>query len=343
MKNLSIYFTGVFLYKKSSPMKKIWLFLLVLSLPIFSYKNLEYGQVAEISDTKTDCLIISDVINGGYNYEANYKGYTVKYIVITSCDAYTVESSSTSKEWLSYQRLSPNSNEFKEVVFSYCYLILGGNVVLENKSVLKIIEKDNNTRYDREGSISISTIDSSKSTLFIQKKISYNVYDDYSLLNKGINGSPVSIKGYSSYEKAKNNKAENTLDKKLNTSWKASDRMTGDGKEDGECIIYDLGSVVDLKAIRLVTDVKLNPYGYQIWVSEKGIDDFIKIIPDEDSLFFSSAFDIDDFQLFLLEKSVRYVKIVVFGRFTIFKDCSYVKNTDWTGITEVEFLIEKEY
>lgn len=155
----------------------------------------------------------------------------------------------------------------------------------------------------------------------------------------------VSILDYSSWQETKPGQAEpaNILDGNATTKWTSSDSGTGDGLDDGEYIIFDLGSVNDLNVFQFTTDNKSDPYGYQVLVSESGTtdDDFTQLYPIETGeLAFSDpvlGVDYLDQNIFI-DYSARYVKLIVYGRYDILTGA---QKSEWNNITTVGFFKNK--
>jgi len=161
--------------------------------------------------------------------------------------------------------------------------------------------------------------------------------DLYTLINTGPAGDPVSISGYSSYEIAKNNIPEKTLDKDLDTDWTAEDGavLGGDYKGDGEYIIYDLGDEYVLDLIQFNTENKSDPYGFQVWVSTTGTDpsDFTMALPTTGDLLLTAT-NTTEFNQYEITANARYVKLIGYGRFNSTGD---TRTSAWNAVSEIEF------
>ncbi|WP_406684673.1 T9SS type A sorting domain-containing protein [Seonamhaeicola sp. MEBiC1930] len=162
--------------------------------------------------------------------------------------------------------------------------------------------------------------------------------DIYDLINTGLAGDPVTVNSFSSYEVAKNNVAENTLDKDMGSVWAAEDGavLGGDYKGDGEYVIYDLGSEYELDLIQFNTTNKSDPFGIQIWVSTTGTDagDFSMVLPTTGDLLLTAT-GTTDFNQYEITANARYVKLMGYGRFNGAGD---TRTSAWTAIGEIEFF-----
>ncbi|GAA3638086.1 PKD domain-containing protein [Flavivirga jejuensis] len=166
----------------------------------------------------------------------------------------------------------------------------------------------------------------------------------YDLVNIGDAGEPVTIHSFSSYQIEKDAFASNTLDKNAGTLWTAQDGdiLDGDYKSDGEFVIYDFSETIDLTVIQFTTDVKSDPYGYQLWYSNTGTEDsdFIKLVPESGDIMLSQAATAE-FQTKILPTpvSARYVKLVSFGRFN---EAGDTRTSPWSNFSQIEFYKVKE-
>jgi len=164
-------------------------------------------------------------------------------------------------------------------------------------------------------------------------------YDAYTLVNTGDDTDPVSVLEFSSYQIEKSLFPSNSIDLDLGTTWTSED---ADG--DGEYVIYDLGSTVDLTLLRIsFTDKSPEAYGYQILTSSTGTDaaDFTTTVPvsgGADDVEYTVA---DGFLLdFEIDAtSARYVKLVVYGRFDA---TTLVSSSPWTNVSEIKFYTDNE-
>ncbi|WP_458629277.1 chondroitinase-B domain-containing protein [Winogradskyella sp. PC D3.3] len=166
--------------------------------------------------------------------------------------------------------------------------------------------------------------------------------DLYDLINTGVEGEdPVTINSFSKEEANgvdKFNYAINTLDKDMSSVWAADDGdvLPGDYKGDGEYIIYDLGSVYALDLVQFNTTNKSDAFGIQILVSTTGTEasDFSMILPTSGDLLLSAT-NTTDFNLYEVDASARYVKLLGYGRFNSAGDS---RESVWTAIGEIEFF-----
>ncbi|MEO9572084.1 MAG: PKD domain-containing protein [Polaribacter sp.] len=165
----------------------------------------------------------------------------------------------------------------------------------------------------------------------------------YDLINTGDAGEPVTIHSFSSFQESKDAFPSNTLDKNGGTLWTAEDQdvPAGDYKSDGEYVIYDLSSEYDLRVIQFTTNVKSDPYGYQIWTSTGGTTDadFTKVIPESGDIMLSQIAS-SEFQvkIFNVPVKARYVKLVGFGRFNETGD---TRTSQWMSFSQIEFFKDK--
>lgn len=167
----------------------------------------------------------------------------------------------------------------------------------------------------------------------------------FDLINTGDAGEPVTVHSFSSYQVEKDAFASNTLDKNAGTRWTAQDDaelIEGSVRSDGEYVIYDLASILDLRVIQFTTDVKSDPYGYQIWTSNTGTEeaDFTKVIPEEGDFMLSESAT-SEFQVKIFPTSIncRYVKLIGFGRFD---ETGETRKSQWMNFTQIEFFKDKE-
>lgn len=156
------------------------------------------------------------------------------------------------------------------------------------------------------------------------------------------NSITATIGDFSSYQISKDAFASNTLDGDEATRWTASDSSTGDNMGDGEYVIYDLGSVQDVDLIRFTTDVKSDPYGFQISYSSTGTndEDFTIILPisgSADEIEYSTPAT-NDFQEFEVDVNARYIKLHGFGRYN---SLTGAQTSAWMNFTQMEFYIAK--
>lgn len=167
----------------------------------------------------------------------------------------------------------------------------------------------------------------------------------YDIINVGDAGEPVTVHSASSYQISKDAFPENTLDKNGGTLWTAQDEVElveGLARGDGEYVIYDLASEVDLTVIQFTTNVKSDPYSYQFWVSTTGTadSDFTKIIPvDEDFKLSEAASAEFQVKIFGTPIKARYIKLVGFGRFN---EAGDTRTSQWMSFSQVEFFKVKE-
>lgn len=124
--------------------------------------------------------------------------------------------------------------------------------------------------------------------------------------------------------------AIHSLDKDVDTEWTADDQ-----NDDGEFVIYDLGSNYNLDFIQFSTTNKSDPFGFQIWVSTTGTEDsdFTMILPTTGDLLLTAT-GTTDFNEYEVGAEAIYVKIVGFGRFD---STGVTKKSDWIAVTEIEF------
>lgn len=166
----------------------------------------------------------------------------------------------------------------------------------------------------------------------------------YDIINTGEEGDPVTVDSYSSYQISKDAFAENTLDGDIGTIWtaEAGAILVDDFKSEGEYIIYDLGSILDVRVLQFATNIKSDPYGYQFWVSNTDTDaaSFTKIIPETGEIALSQAGSAE-FQttIFTVPVNARYVKLVGFGRFNAEGD---TRKSAWMSFSEIEFYKDKQ-
>lgn len=166
--------------------------------------------------------------------------------------------------------------------------------------------------------------------------------DLYDLINTGIEGEdPVFVHSFSKEEVNgvdKFNYATNTLDKDNNSVWAADDGaiLAGDYKGDGEYIIYDLGSLYNLDLVQFSTTSKPDPFGFQVLVSTTGTDeaDFSMILPATGDLILTAT-NTTDFNLYEVDASARYVKLLGYGRFNSAGDS---RESVWSAVGEIEFF-----
>lgn len=171
------------------------------------------------------------------------------------------------------------------------------------------------------------------------------LFEVYNLVNTGESNDPVTVHSFSSFEVAKGNEPLNSLDKEVGTLWVASDGATGDGLDDGEYAIYDLGSTIEMKALQFKTNSKANAYGYQILYSTTGTEesDFIILEPSDSSDNIALSIpSFTDWQLFIYATpiSARYVKLIGYGRYRVLDDGTYDQTSEWTSFDEIEFYTE---
>ncbi|PWG04562.1 chondroitinase-B domain-containing protein [Polaribacter aquimarinus] len=165
------------------------------------------------------------------------------------------------------------------------------------------------------------------------------------LINTGDSNDPVSIHSFSKEQvdgSTKFNYAKNILDKDTGTQWTADDGdiLNGDYKGDGEYVIFDLSEEYNLEIIRIATDNKSDPYGFQIWVSTSGTSasDFTKIIPLTENLAITTTLGTrDEYDQYKITSKARYIKLVGFGRFNTEGD---TRKSQWNNFTEIEFYGE---
>ncbi len=166
--------------------------------------------------------------------------------------------------------------------------------------------------------------------------------DLYDLINTGIIGEdPVIIHSFSEEEVdgvTKFNYASNSLDKDNNSVWTADDGdiLPGDYKGDGEYVIYDLGSTYTLNLIQFTTSNKSDAFGFQFYVSTTGTEDsdFSMVLPTTGDLLLSAT-STTDFNLYEVDTSARYVKVLGFGRFNSDGDS---RTSAWVTLGEIEFF-----
>jgi len=181
------------------------------------------------------------------------------------------------------------------------------------------------------------------------------ITDNYTLINTGEADDPVSILEFSSeqgLDADRTNFASNILDKNggpggATTVWTSNDELTGDGLGDGEYIIFDLGSEVELGLIRFSTNNQAAQYAFQILTSTTGTSDadFSILLPEggttaTDWDFSDSAnVELQDREL-TTPTMARYVKLITFGRYT--NADPTMLNSLWSNWAEIEFYSPNE-
>ncbi|NRR90699.1 T9SS type A sorting domain-containing protein [Winogradskyella undariae] len=166
--------------------------------------------------------------------------------------------------------------------------------------------------------------------------------DLYDLINTGVIGEdPVTIHSFSEEEVdgvTKFNYASNSLDKDNSSVWTADDGdiLSGDYKGDGEYVIYDLGSIHTLNLIQFTTSNKSDAFGFQFFISTTGTEDsdFSMVLPTTGDLLLSAT-STTDFNLYEVDTSARYVKVLGFGRFNSDGDS---RTSAWVTLGEIEFF-----
>ena len=152
------------------------------------------------------------------------------------------------------------------------------------------------------------------------------------------------MNSWSSYQESKDAFPSNLLDKNAGTLWTAQDGdlLVDDYKSDGEYVIFDLGSTIDLRVIQFTTNVKSESYGYQIWTSNTGVEDgdFTKNIPETGEIMLSQVASAEfQVKIFSTPINARYVKLVGFGRFN---EAGDTRTSAWMSFSQFEFFKDKE-
>lgn len=231
-------------------------------------------------------------------------------------------------------------------------------------------EREPTAEYDNPGSGTIATYlvtlevsDNFGVTDSVSDSITINGFyregqliDDYTLLISGESDDPVQIHDFSSEQDGSGHFASNIIDRQdgspgtTATKWTANDLVTGtgDGMDDGEYVIIDLGAEEELALIRFQTDNKtgLN-YAYQIQTSTNGTD-FSFLIPEGATTLASEDWAFSEpgtaeWQELLLTTATtaRYVKLIAYGRYSNM-EAPLIRDSQWTNFEEIEFYITKE-
>lgn len=181
----------------------------------------------------------------------------------------------------------------------------------------------------------------------------FQITDEYTLINTGDADDPVSIFDFSSeqgLDDGRTNFASNLLDKDggdggATTVWTSNDELTGDAMGDGEYVIFDLGSDVNLGLIRFSTNNQVPQYAYQILTSTTGTADadFSILLPQElgvspNDWAFTDSANIE-LQVHILNTptTARYVKLITYGRYSSIVE-PLVQDSLWSNWAEIEFF-----
>ncbi|UMB61050.1 T9SS type A sorting domain-containing protein [Lutibacter sp. A80] len=212
-----------------------------------------------------------------------------------------------------------------------------------DNEIITISVTENTTPASRVGTIIFKGTgedDIEKTLTIIQDKP--DVTAGLTIINSGVNGAPVTIDSFSKQEVSesagKTNYASNSLDKNTGTYWVADDT-----DDDGEYIIYDLGSKYNLDLIEISTNSKSDAYAFQIWISTTDTEEssFTQLLT-ETTYLFTEANSTEFNQFVLNGEAATYVKIIGFGRFSNTNTGEEIKSSDWTTIDAINFYGKEE-
>ena len=222
------------------------------------------------------------------------------------------------------------------------WITIDTNTGTEN-GVVSITVTENTNPASRVGTITFKGTgeDEIEKTLTITQD-KPDVTAGLTLINSGVNGTPVTIESFSKQQvdesAGKTNYAYNSLDKNSGTYWVADDT-----DDDGEYVIYALGSIYNLDLIEISTNNKSDAYAFQIWVSTTDTEEssFTQLLTSTNYLFTEA--NSTEFNQFVLNgEAASYVKIVGFGRFSNTTNGAEVKSSDWSTIDDINFYGEND-